>query len=44
MLDTGTAIEINVFFDLALLLALGRLVDGHLDDIVGRTHDDTLER
>jgi hypothetical protein len=28
---------------LGLLLALGGFVDGHLDDFVGRGHDDTLQ-
>lgn len=35
VLDAWSAVEVDVFFDLRLLFALGRLVDGHLDDVVG---------
>ena len=43
VLNTGTAIEVDIFFDLGLLLTLGRLVDRHFDDVVGGRHNDTLE-
>ena len=43
VLDTGTVVEVHILLDLGLLLALGRLIDGHLDDLVGRRHDDTLQ-
>lgn len=38
MLHTGPVVKVDEFFDLGLLLAGGRLVDGHLDDFVGRSH------
>ena len=44
VLDSRAAVEVDVFLDLALLLALGRLVDGHLDDVVRTAHDDALQR
>ncbi len=43
MLDAGAVVEIDVFFDLRCLFAGGGLVDGHLDDFVGRGHDDGAE-
>jgi hypothetical protein len=33
----------HVFLDLGLFLALCWLVDGHLDDLVGRGHDNTTQ-
>jgi hypothetical protein len=44
VLHTRSTIKVNILFYLRLLLALGGLVDGHLDDVVGRAHDDGLER
>lgn len=44
VLHAGAAVEIDVLFNLALFLAVGRLVDGHLDDVVGRAHDHAFER
>ena len=43
VLHAGPAVEVDVLLDLGLLLAVGGLVDGHLDDVVGRRHDDGLE-
>lgn len=43
VLHTGTVVEVDIFFDLRLLLALGWFVDGHLDDLVWRGHHDTLQ-
>lgn len=40
MLDASAAVEVDVFLDLGLLLAGRGLVDGHLDDVVGRCHHD----
>lgn len=40
VLDTCARVEGDVLFDLGLSLAGGGLVDGHLDDVVGRRHDD----
>jgi hypothetical protein len=44
MLDARAAVKVDVFLNLALLFTLGRLVDGHLDHVVWRAHDDALER
>lgn len=43
VLHTGTVVEVHVLLNLRLLLALCGLVDGHLDDLVGGGHDDTLQ-
>lgn len=43
VLHTGAVVVVHIFLDLGLLLADGGLVDGHLDDFVGRCHDDGLE-
>lgn len=43
VLNTRTVVEVDVFFDLRLLLALGWLVDGHFDDFVRGSHHDTLQ-
>lgn len=44
VLDAGAAVEVDVLLDLGAALARGGLVDGHLDDVVGRRHDDGVER
>jgi hypothetical protein len=44
MLHTRSTIEVNILFYLRLLLALGGLVDRHLDNVVGRAHNNGLER
>lgn len=43
MLDARTRVESHVLLDLGLLLARGGLVDGHLDKVVGRRHDNGVE-
>lgn len=43
MLDARAGVEDDVLLDLGLLLARGGLVDGHLDEVVGRGHDDGVE-
>lgn len=43
MLDTSAIVEVNVFFNLALLLAVGGLVDGHFHDFIWTGHDDRLQ-
>lgn len=43
VLDTGSVVEVNILLNLGLLLALGGLVDGHLHNLVGGGHDDTLQ-
>ena len=40
MLYASAVIEVDVFFDLGLLFAVGGFVDGHFDDVVGGGHDD----
>ena len=40
VLDSRSAKELNIFLDLTLLLAFSRFVDWHLDQLVGRGHDD----
>lgn len=44
VLHAGAVEEFDVFFDLGLSFAVGGLVDGHLDELVGGSHDDRLER
>lgn len=44
VLHARAAVKVNVLFDLRLFLPVRGLVDGHLDDVVGRRHDDGLER
>jgi len=43
MLDTSADVEIAVFLDLALLLALGGFVNGELDSLVKISHDNGAE-
>lgn len=40
VLDAGARVKDDVLLDLGAFLAGGGLVDGHLDDVVGRRHDD----
>ncbi|KAL2282049.1 hypothetical protein FJTKL_11121 [Diaporthe vaccinii] len=44
VLDARARVEDDVLLDLRPLLAEGRLVDRHLDDLVGARHDNALER
>jgi len=44
VLHARPAVEVDVLLDLGLLLALGWLVDGHLDHVVGAGHDDGFQR
>lgn len=43
MLDTSSDVEVAVFLDLALLLALGGFIDGELDNFIKVSHDDGVE-
>jgi len=43
MLDTSSDVEVAVFLNLTLLLALGRFVDGELNDFIKIGHDDGVE-
>jgi len=43
MLDTSSDVKVAVFLDLTLLLALGRFVDGKLNDFIKISHDDGVE-
>jgi len=40
VLNTGTSVVVAELLDLTLTLAIGRLVDGHLDLLVEINHDD----
>lgn len=44
MLDTGTSVEINIFLDLRLSLAISGFVDGHLNLLIEIGHDDRSQR
>lgn len=40
MLNAGAVEKLDVFFYLRLSLAMRGLVDGHLDEFVGGSHND----
>jgi len=44
VLDTGAPVVLTEFLNLTLALAVGRLIDGHLDLLIEVSHDDGSER
>lgn len=44
MLNTCTAIVVHIFLNLRFLLAIGRLVDGHLDSLLVVGHNNGTQR